>query len=124
MGTGAGAVPYLADLLSVTPRDTNGGFRPAPRITPPTATAELPLQRTCLNRGYFVAHNATLSFCTGSTVGGVVKPFIITNPRAVRTDTLIVSIANNAVFQRALFSGTRSSYPRVVRFPDLVLRSL
>ena len=79
---------------------------------------------SCLNRDYAVTFNHNLSFCPGSTVRGVVKPYFVTNPCAVRTDTLTISIANNFVFQRALFSGTRASYTSVVQFPDSVLRSL
>ena len=55
---------------------------------------------------------------------GEIKPYFVTNPNAIRTDTLAVSIADNAVFQRALFFGTRASYPCVVQFPVSVLRSL
>jgi len=50
--------------------------------------------------------------------------YYISNPGAVRTNTITFSIADNAVYQRALFSGTRGAYPGNVQFPDSVLASL
>jgi hypothetical protein len=107
MGQDNGAAPYLPDLLEATPRDRGFGFRPAPWITPNVATADKSLNWTCLDRAYSATVNHTLSFCPGSTVRGEIKPYFITNPCAIWTNTLAVSIVDNAVFQRALFSGTR-----------------
>jgi hypothetical protein len=124
MGLDDGAASYLPDLLAATPRDRENGYRPAPWITPNIASANTTLNWTCLDRAYTTTINNTLSFCPGSTVRGVIKPYFVTNPGAIRTDTLSVSIADSTVFQRALFSGTRASYPGVVQFPASVLRSL
>jgi len=57
-------------------------------------------------------------------VRGEIKPYFVTNPSAIQTDTLAVSIADSIVFKRALFSGTRASYTCVVHFLASVLRSL
>jgi hypothetical protein len=46
------------------------------------------------------------------------------SPGAVRTNTLLVSIADITVFIRAPFSGSRGAYPEVVFFPDAILASL
>ena len=124
MGKDDGAALYLPDLLAATPRDRGNGYRPAPWITPNVATADRSLNWTCLDRAYTATFNGSLSFCPGSTVRGEIKPYYITNPGAIRTDTLAVSIADSTVFQRALFSGTRASYPGVVQFPTNVLSSL
>jgi hypothetical protein len=52
------------------------------------------------------------------------KPYYITNPSAIRTNVITVSIAYSTVFQRALFSGAKGAYPGIVQFSDIVLASL
>jgi hypothetical protein len=115
MGTDDGAAPYLTTLLEATPMDSDDEFRPDPWIPQTIIIAAIPLQWTCLNRGYGITHSATLSFCPGSTVRGVVKPYFTTNSSStIRIDILVVSIAQNTVFKRASSLGSRISCPRVV----------
>ena len=113
MSTDDGAAPYLLALLEATSCDTKYGFRLAPWITPTIATAELPLTWTCLSRDYAVNFNHNLSFCLGSTTGGVVKPYFVTNTGAVRTDTLTTSIEEifvlNEPYSRVLGLATHAS---------------
>ena len=73
---------------------------------------------------YSLTNNTSLSFSPGSFTRGVAKPHFLTSPGAVRTNTLLVSIADITVFLRALSSGTRGAYPGFVAFPDAILASL
>jgi hypothetical protein len=60
--------------------------------------------------------NLSLSFCPGSIIKGVIKPYFLTTPGAVCTHSIEVFIADNKVFLRALFLGTKGAYLGVVFF--------
>jgi hypothetical protein len=98
MGTDDGATEYLPQLLAATPIDTMGGFRPPLWITPSAAEETNSLTWQCLDRNYNLNPNDSLSLCPGSSIRGAIKPYFASNPGAVRTNTLTVSISDSQVF--------------------------
>ncbi len=103
MGLDDGATYYLPQILAATSVDTMAGSRPAPWLTPSLSDPNIPLKWHCLDRNYTLTNNDNLSFCPGSVIRGVIKPYFASNPGVLRTNNLIVSIANSQVLQRALF---------------------
>ena len=67
-------------------------------LIPSAAEETIPLTWQCLDRNYILNPNDSLSFCPGSSMRGVIKPYFVNIPGAIRTNTLTVSIANSQVF--------------------------
>ena len=85
-GTYNGATDYLPHILTDTPDYNMACFRPAPWLAPSLSDPNTPLDWHCLDRNYTLTNNDNLSFCSGSIIRGVIKPYFLSNPWDVRAN--------------------------------------
>jgi hypothetical protein len=123
--TDDGAAPYLQDLLNISPPDLKQGLPYLP-VTHTHGGRPQRLSRVDLPRPQIRRRQQHLPLLLPGIYSprGMIKPYDISSPGDIRTNTITVSIADSVVYQQALFCGTRGAYPGTVQYLDSVLASL